>query len=554
VTELTTPAAEAPDTVSPARPSRPRRLATWLGDRPRAELYAWIALVALALALRLYDLGSRPFHHDESQDAYFSWVFFDHGDYQYQPILHGPLRFYLTALGYVLFGDSDFTARLAPALMGTLVVALPYLLRRQIGRVAALAAGVLLAVGPTYLYFSRFAREDIYVAAITLGLIVAMFRFLDRPRFAGPSIMAALLALSFATKESTFITGFVLFTFLLVALAVQTRMAGTWREGEIVRAVRSVGWSSWAYALAVFWIVFAVLFTVFLTKPHGLWDGIHDGLDYWLNQQPHNRGGEPWYFYFAVLFGEEWPVLLLGGVGIVWSIRHPSTLRLFLIWDFVLSLAVYSWASERFAWLALHPLLPLILLAGIGVQALVVDRSRVQRIAAVVVIGLGLAYSVYASFLVNARHGADPREWLVSTQSSVEVKQVADRVLRIDRRLERRTGNGVSITIDSGQGATFPYAWYFRDLQVGYIDMVTPNYEPDTQVLVMTDQARAKLLPDLAAYEGRRFAFRVWWVRDWSRKFDAGAWASWFTERRTWNKTGGMQEWVYVRRDVTSGE
>ena len=54
-------------------------------------------LVAVALALRLYDLGDRPFHHDESQDAYFSWLFSKNGDYEYNPLLHGPLRFYLTA-------------------------------------------------------------------------------------------------------------------------------------------------------------------------------------------------------------------------------------------------------------------------------------------------------------------------------------------------------------------------------------------------------------------------------------------------------------------------
>ena len=94
--------------------------------RPRGELIAWGVLVALALALRFYDLGARPFHHDESQDAYFSWVFQTDGDYKYDPLLHGPLRFYLTAAMYTLFGDSDFTARLAPALMGTSMVALPY--------------------------------------------------------------------------------------------------------------------------------------------------------------------------------------------------------------------------------------------------------------------------------------------------------------------------------------------------------------------------------------------------------------------------------------------
>ena len=40
--------------------------------RPSREVLLYAGLVAVALALRLYDLGSRPFHHDESQDAYFS--------------------------------------------------------------------------------------------------------------------------------------------------------------------------------------------------------------------------------------------------------------------------------------------------------------------------------------------------------------------------------------------------------------------------------------------------------------------------------------------------
>ena len=131
----------------------------------RGELIAYAVLVLVALALRLFDLGDRPFHHDESQDAYFSWTFLENGDYEYNPLLHGPLRFYLTAAIFKLLGDSDFTARLAPALMGTLMVPLPYLLRGQLGRVGAFAAAVMLAFGPSYLYFSRFAREDIYFAA-----------------------------------------------------------------------------------------------------------------------------------------------------------------------------------------------------------------------------------------------------------------------------------------------------------------------------------------------------------------------------------------------------
>jgi predicted membrane-bound mannosyltransferase len=226
----------------------------------------------------------------------------------------------------------------------------------------------------------------------------------------------------------------------------------------------------------------------------------------------------------------------------VWTIRHPTTVRLFLVWMFVLSLAVYSWASERFAWLVMHPLLPLVLLAGLGVQAIWLERRRALRYGGIAVVAAGFAYGVYSSYLVNARHGVAPREWLVSTQSAQDVKDVAERVRKLGK---------VTINVDSGQGATFPYAWYFRDLDVGYIDMTTPGYQPSSQVLIMTQEGRDKLLPLLAAYEGRKYRFRVWWVRDWSKKLSPGAWWHWFTQRKTWNPTGGLPEWIYVRRDVS---
>src|SRR4051794_1819673 len=301
----------APEAPPPR--ARRRRVANPLAGRPRGELLLWALLIAVALVLRLYDLGSRPFHHDESQDAYFSWVLRTGGGYAYDPLLHGPLRFYLTALMYLLFGDSDFTARLAPALMGTAMVGLPYLLRDQLGRIAAFAAGVLLAVGPSYLYFSRFAREDIYIACITLALVAVTFRFLERPRAHQPALIGALLALSFATKESTFITIFVGGSYLLLALGWQVRRSGA-REAPILHTLRAVGWEAWVWAAVAFVGVYTLLFTTFLTHPKGVY-GLYTGLDYWLGQQPVGRGGEPPGFYVVVLFAHEWPVLLLGAVG-----------------------------------------------------------------------------------------------------------------------------------------------------------------------------------------------------------------------------------------------
>jgi uncharacterized protein (TIGR03663 family) len=525
----------APAPEPPAPPARRRR--------PRGEIVVWVLLVAAAVAVRLIALGDRPFHHDESQDAYFSWLFRTTGHYEYDPLLHGPLRFYLTGLMYVLFGDSDTTARLAPALMGALMVPMPAALRGQIGRAGALAAGVFFAFGPTYLYFSRFAREDIYVASITLALLVVTFRFLAHPRRHHPALIGALLALSFATKETTFITVFVAGTFFLVALAAQRARVAAWRDVPLVRTVGSVGWSAWGWALAAFVGVFTILFTTFLTHPAGLWDGIYTGLHYWLSQQPVARGGEARSFYAVILVLQEWPALVLGAIGAVVAFRRPTLLRLFLVWAFVVSLVVYSWAGEKFAWLVMHPLLPLLLLAGVGVQAIWDARRRWAGRVGALVAAACFAYAGIASYWVNAVHRADPRELLVSTQSSEQVKQVAEQVVAA----ARRSRHPFTITVDAADGASFPYAWYFRHLDAGYPDLSTAGQLPDSDVLILTETSRARLAPQLRGFRERRFAFRVWWVHDMSRLTPSSAWA-WVTRRKPWSPTGGLPEWIEWRR------
>src|SRR3954451_19256177 len=372
------------DIAAPAAPqrvettSRRRGPAAWFARQSTAELAAWGVLFAAAVLVHVIGLGNRPFHHDESQDAYFSYLFRQSGDYQYNPLLHGPLRFYLTGLMYLLFGDSNFTARLAPVLMALSMIPICWPLRRLLGRPAAFAAAALFSFGPSYLYFGRFAREDIYVAAITLGLLVAIWLYIDRPRTYHPAIIGALLAASFATKETTFITVFVMGSFFLFSFLIPP-----WRD-QIITALRRAGWEGWGWFLAAFAGLFTLLFTTFLTHPAGLWDGVYTGLKYWLDQHGVARGGEPAVFYTVVLTTIEWPVLIFGAIGAaaLWR-RKQSYFAAFLVWDFFVSLAVYSWAGEKFAWLVLHPLLPVILLAGVGLQAIWETRGALRWVGLV---------------------------------------------------------------------------------------------------------------------------------------------------------------------------
>jgi hypothetical protein len=199
-----------------------------------------VALIALAAGLRLWDLGERAIHHDESIHIKFAWDITKNGldQYVHDPVYHGPFAYYGTAATFSIFGDSDYTSRLLPALFGIALVGLPFMLRKQFGAVGTVGAAGFLAVSPTLLYFSRFARNDVYVAFFTLALVVCIWRYLAEQRDAQESTstgiwdylgerrnvwlvaMAPLLALSLTAKEVTSITVAILLVFLNIMVAM----------------------------------------------------------------------------------------------------------------------------------------------------------------------------------------------------------------------------------------------------------------------------------------------------------------------------------------------
>ncbi len=190
-------------------------------DNPwrRWEVGAYAGILILALALRLWDLGGQALHHDESLHAVYSWYLYDGRGYLHNPLMHGPFQFFGTAAIFWMLWDSDFTVRLLPAIFGVILVGTPILLRPYLGRSGALITSVLLTLSPSFLYFSRFARNDIYMAVWVMLLVGFIWRYLDSGKARYLVGMAAALALSFSTKESTFIVVGVLGSYLLIKAA-----------------------------------------------------------------------------------------------------------------------------------------------------------------------------------------------------------------------------------------------------------------------------------------------------------------------------------------------
>lgn len=184
------------------------------------EGLAYAVIFLLATGMRFWDLGSRAMHHDESLHAYYSYQLFRGMGYEHSPLLHGPFQFFGMALTYFLAGGaSDATARVAPAVAGSVLVVLPVFFRSHLGRAGALATSALIAFSPSLLYYSRFAREDIYAAVFTLTLVVCLWRYLAEKKDGYLYGAGFALALAFATKENAFITSAIVVLFLDLAVA-----------------------------------------------------------------------------------------------------------------------------------------------------------------------------------------------------------------------------------------------------------------------------------------------------------------------------------------------
>ena len=186
--------------------------AAGLLSRNVAELLAWnwektlyLLLIVAAFVTRFYDLGVRVMSHDESLHTEYSWYLYQGRGYIHSPMMHGPLKFEVTAFTYWLLGDTDFTSRIPPALMGVATVALMYFFRKWLGRAGALVASLLALISPYLLYYSRYIRDEPYVMVWGLLTALCVINYMETraPKYLYG--LAAVTALFYATMEASFI-------------------------------------------------------------------------------------------------------------------------------------------------------------------------------------------------------------------------------------------------------------------------------------------------------------------------------------------------------------
>ncbi|WP_423743887.1 flippase activity-associated protein Agl23 (plasmid) [Haladaptatus sp. SPP-AMP-3] len=161
-----------------------------------------VLITAFGLAFRLVNLGARVAHQDEARVAYWASRFAKNGVWYYRRIIHGPFLLQMDSVVFALFGANDFTMRLIVALIGGLLPLAALLFRKRLRASETVALAFFFAMNPVLLYYSRFMRNDVMLAAVMVFALGFVVRYFDTRRLRYVFATVACFTLGFTMKEN----------------------------------------------------------------------------------------------------------------------------------------------------------------------------------------------------------------------------------------------------------------------------------------------------------------------------------------------------------------
>jgi predicted membrane-bound mannosyltransferase len=365
------------------------------------EHLAWIALVSWALITRFLQLAMAPLAPYEARHALFEYDLVNGTNWASQTGYHPAGAGWVHLLQAVLFaagGASDVTARLIFVVAGLSMIAMAFLMRPHVGRAAAIAVAGLIAISPTFTYFSRASAIAIVAAALAMGILAT---FLALPR--RPTLMRAI--------------GLGCMSGLLTALGA----TGLATAGILAAALALVGLyllivSNHACLNSRIWLVRYGSVLVGAIVAAGLfWFGSQAGLasvsrivknteNVWVGFRPHEYlAGLDYYVPGLLLYEFLIGLTAIIGVIAIVTLQAWSRLALFSLLWLLLSFAYFLGSHERESERLVMMLLPLVIVGAAGIEYL--HRTRAWPYARAVLI-MPAAITVYVQLEANFIYAA----------------------------------------------------------------------------------------------------------------------------------------------------
>lgn len=548
-------------------------------SRFTVEMALYAVILALGLVLRLVVLGRWPLLDGEAALALAAWRFARALPASLRG--SGPLLFNWSALCSFLTGGSDGLTRAPSILFGSALVLWPYGLRRYLGRVGALAVSLMLAISPSFVYFSRVADGSVIVAFCALGWLCVLAGYHEerRPVYVLVAAVLAMLGLLAAPLVYTLFGVLLTFPVMLWVRARVTKRSDLLDElGDAWHSVISDS-STCRKALLAAGLLLLVAGLGFMVNPSGLQMAL-DQFGQWVGGFSLFKG--TWWLIPLLLFMYEGLALVFGLGGLLLERRRSDVvswlLRYWLVFAVVFSivpgyrppgsvllvllpLIVASGHSIERLWMAVAPMRrePW-LLALVAASLLICGAALIQfvthlafpsqtyllRIAALIVFALSLYALVWslagaeiplragavslllllllgglrAEVRLNYYRARDAREPMVGATVSPDVLKLAQYAQRFSSQV---LGDPRAMDWQVDQSLEIPLGWYLRHFdRVSYVSR--PPLEPRAAGMILPAAA-----PAPAKYVGLRFAVHASWQ---GGQYSLVEWLRWWTGQK----------------------
>jgi hypothetical protein len=344
------------------------------------ETLAYIALLVLALVLRVAELDTVPLALTETRPALAAWHIVEPHAVGQAPVANSPWLLLLQTASFATLGGSEFSARILTVLGGLALVFSPLLFRNLLGRSRTFLLVALLTFSPVLLLSSRFSSPVVWSVVFAVAALACGLRYL-RGAGAAYALLATVLfaGVIFLSEPGGYLLAVVLVLSFLAARwlsPVDDEIIDSEANAEPIDMQR---WRAWpwqqGFALAAF-IIFLVG-TQFMLNQSGLSSIgalLGDGGRGLTVPFP---GAPPLYALIISLFYEPF-LWLFAAVGLVVIWRRGMTSfidRFFIAWTVfgVLALLLYVGAAPANAlWLTI----PLVGLSSRAAVELLRDDER----------------------------------------------------------------------------------------------------------------------------------------------------------------------------------
>jgi uncharacterized protein (TIGR03663 family) len=521
---------------------------------------AVVALTLLALLLRFVDLGGRPFHWGEGRVGYWTLRFLATDAFEYRPVAGGPFLYVVDRWVFALLGASDATARLVVALIGGLLPSVALLYRGRLHDDETVLFAALLALNPVLIYYSRFLRGDVPLAAFSLVAVGGVLRAVDD----GDHRMLYLAGTAAAMAAAA--SGFVVVTAACVAggallVADHARVARAGREATVERAASAVReLDEWVTPIARAFLLFVGVWTVFYAPRSlpgegfdpldpGTWVAFLEGtlidpvqafVGVRIDSRLRTGAGHPLLDFLSgyadLLVALALPTLLLAVGTFLYDRYRPGTRSLVALFSFWagLSLVLVPAATERLApWIAVHTVVPLLLPAAVGVAGLLrfgraaaADRDAGRTLVAVLlVVAVGIHVGSVAAWgaygpsdrdnrLAQFGQPADDLDPLVANASAA-IERAGDAsgtdVVYVGERYYTPPGDPQRPPVADAWGNRLPLPWYFERLGAETASVRTPGELSGSPPVVVAQLKHRTAVQDrLEGYRANTYRLGLW--------------------------------------------